>query len=86
MKKFVCAVALMALFLALPAAAQDKKVGENLTYTKTTVYSFEASDIESDCSRSAWDYAETRRGVKHSNLIKVREEFKDKVMQSVSDL
>jgi hypothetical protein len=29
---------------------------------------------------------EARKKVKHSNLIRIREEFKDKVMQSVGEL
>ena len=32
------------------------------------------------------EYVEARNKVKHSNLIKIREEFKDKVMQSVGEL
>ncbi len=86
MKKFVFAVGLMVLF-ALPAAAQGKKVGENVTYKKTTVYSFEAVTlILCDGTTPSGDDVGARRPVKQPRLIKVREEFKDKVMQSVGDL
>lgn len=85
MKKFAWALSLLAL-LALPAAAQHKKVGENPIYRKTTVYSFEVVTIESECYQAAWDFVRARRPAKLPSLIRVREEFKDKVMRSVGDL
>jgi hypothetical protein len=84
MMKFVLVV-MLALF-ALPALAQDKKAGENVTYKKTTEFSFEDDTIEGDLTKPDGEYVEARKKVKHSNLIKIREEFKDKVMQSVGEL
>ncbi len=69
--------------LAAPAFAQDKG---NVTYKKQTEYSFEDDTIEGDLSKPDGEYVEARKTVKHSNLIKIREEFKDKVMQSVGEL
>lgn len=68
--------------LAMPAFAQDKGV----TYKKQTEYSFEDDTIEGDLTKPDGEYVEARKSVKHSNLIKIREEFKDKVMQSVGEL
>ncbi len=68
--------------LATPAFAQDKGV----TYKKQTEYSFEDDTIEGDLTKPDGEYVEARKTVKHSNLIKIREEFKDKVMQSVGEL
>jgi hypothetical protein len=85
MKRDLFVVGLMAV-MALPALAQDKKGGENVTYKKTTEYSFEDDTIEGDLTKPDGEYIEARKRVKHSNLIKIREEFKDKVMQSVGDL
>ena len=82
MKKLVL---MMLALQALPALAQDKK-GENVTYKKTTEYSFEDDTIEGDLTKPDGEYIESRKKVKHSNLIKIREEFKDKVMQSVGEL
>lgn len=70
--------------VAGPAFAQDK--GGNVTYKKTTEYSFEDDTIEGDLTKPDGEYVEARKTVKHSNLIKIREEFKDKVMQSVGEL
>jgi hypothetical protein len=75
----------MGLLLALPAFAQDKG-GDKVSYKKQTEYSFEDDTIEGDLTKPDGEYVEARKKVKHSNLIKIREEFKDKVMQSVGEL
>ena len=74
---------LMLVMLAAPAFAQDKS---GVTYKKQTEYSFEDDTIEGDLTKPDGEYVEARKRVKHSNLIKIREEFKDKVMQSVGEL
>jgi hypothetical protein len=58
----------------------------NVSYKKTTEYSFDDDTIEGDLTKPDGEYVEARNKVKHSNLIKIREEFKDKVMQSVGEL
>ncbi len=69
------------------AVAQDKKGGEgNVRYNKQTQIDFEDDTIEGDLSKPDGEYVEARKKVKHSNLIRVREEFKDKVMKSVGEL
>jgi hypothetical protein len=70
------------------ALGEDKKSGggDNVRYSKTTTISFEDDTIEGDLSRPDGEYVEAIKKVKHSNLIRVREEFKDKVMQSVGEL
>ncbi len=80
---------LSSFLLALPALGQDKaekKGGENVVYKKTTEFSFEDDTIEGDLTKPDGEYVEARKRVKHSNLIRIREEFKDKVMQSVGEL
>lgn len=76
---------LMIAALAFPALAQEKGGGK-VTYKKQTEYSFEDDTIEGDLTKPDGEYVEARKKVKHSNLIKIREEFKDKVMQSVGEL
>ena len=65
---------------------QAKGGDGNVVYKKTTEYSFEDDTIEGDLTKPDGEYVEARKKVKHSNLIKIREEFKDKVMQSVGEL
>ena len=77
---------LIATLLSIPAFAADKGGGGKETYKKTTEYSFDDDTIEGDLTKPDGEYVEARKKVKHSNLIKIREEFKDKVMQSVGEL
>ena len=83
----------LALFAALTLAGtalaqEDKKGGDegNVRYSKQTTISFEDDTIEGDLTRPDGEYVEARKKVKHSNMIRIREEFKDKVMQSVGEL
>ncbi|MFL5319865.1 MAG: adventurous gliding motility protein CglF [Myxococcaceae bacterium] len=80
------------LVLALTAAgavyAQDKgdKGDGNVKYNKTTSYDFEDDTIEGDLTKPDGEYVEARKKVQHSNLIRIREDFKEEVMQSVGEL
>jgi hypothetical protein len=77
-----------ALLLPLLGSAQDKK-GEaqpKIEYEKKTVINFEDDTIEGDLKRPDGEYVEARQKVDHSNLIKIREDWRDKVMQSSGDL
>jgi hypothetical protein len=82
MKKLV-----LLMVLAGPAAAlaQDEQ-GGNVRYARTTEINFEDDTIEGDLTKPDGEYVEARKRVNHSNLIRIREEFKDKVMQSVGEL
>ncbi len=77
---------------AVPALAQDDEGqasggGEgNVRYSKTTTIDFEDDTIEGDLTKPDGEYVEARKKVKHSNLIRIREDFEDKVMQSVGEL
>lgn len=73
--------------LAGTATAEDKKSGnESARPSRTTTINFEDDTIEGDLSRPDGEYVEGRKAVKHSNLIRIREEFKQKVMESVGEL
>jgi hypothetical protein len=84
---------LAALLLALPlaGAAQSPPTPEGgqapkIEYEKKTVINFEDDTIEGDLKRPDGEYVEARRKVDHSNLIRIREDWRDKVMQSSGDL
>ena len=86
MKKLI---AILAVLLAPAAIAQDEGTtkGEgNVRYQKTQTINFEDDTIEGDLTKPDGEYVEARKKVNHANLIKVREDFKDKVMESVSEL
>jgi hypothetical protein len=77
----------IALALPLAAAAQQKNdAPPKVEYEKKTVINFEDDTIEGDLKRPDGEYVEARQKVEHSNLIRIREDWKDKVMQSSGDL
>ena len=79
----------IALLASAVAFAQGKRGGgggDNVSYKKTTEYSFDDDTIEGDLTKPDGEYVNATTKVKHSNLIKIREEFKDKVMASVGEL
>ncbi|HSM94007.1 MAG TPA: adventurous gliding motility protein CglF [Anaeromyxobacteraceae bacterium] len=73
------------LFLA-PALVQAAEPAPKVEYEKKTVINFEDDTIEGDLKRPDGEYVEARRKVDHSNLIKIREEWRDKVTQASGDL
>ena len=82
--------ALVVLMLGLPGLAEARDPppggGGKVTYEKKTVINFEDDTIQGDLTKPDGEYVESRKKVRHSNLINIREEFKDKVLQSVGEL
>jgi hypothetical protein len=77
----------LALATVAFADGEGSKGGdENVRYSKQTTINFEDDTIEGDLTKPDGEYVEARKRVAHSNLIRIREEFKDKVMQSVGEL
>ena len=81
--------------IALPLAASAQREPERaqppaqeprVEYEKKTVINFEDDTIEGGLKRPDGEYVEARRRVDHSNLIKIRENWRDKVMQASGDL
>jgi hypothetical protein len=82
---------LVLLALAPLAGAAEEKAapaqgGAKVEYEKKTVINFEEDTIEGDLKRPDGEYVESRKRVDHSNLIKIRESWRDKMMQSSGDL
>jgi hypothetical protein len=81
-------VALVALALPLLAGAQSKKdaPAPKVEYEKKTVINFEDDTIQGDLTRPDGEYVEARKKVQHSNLIKIREDWREKVLLAPDDL
>jgi hypothetical protein len=77
-----------ALILPLLGSAQEKKAQApgKVEYEKKTVINFEDDTIEGDLKRPDGEYVTAKEKVDHSNLIKIREDWRDKVMQASGDL
>ncbi len=86
-KSLLTAVVLGAPVLVPGLALAAPKAPEATTaYEKKTVINFEDDTISGDLTRPDGEYIEGRKTVQHSNLIRVREEFRAKVLQSVGEL
>ncbi len=80
-------VLLAMLALPLAASAQEQAAPKpTVTYEKRTEINFEDDTIDGDLKRPDGEYVEARRKVSHSNLIKIRENWRDKVMQASGEL
>jgi hypothetical protein len=79
---------LAALVLPLAAWGQDKKAPPEpkIEYEKKTVINFDDDTIQGDLTRPDGEYVEARKRVNHSNLIKIREEWRDKVKQAAAEM
>jgi hypothetical protein len=86
MRKVLFLAFFASLLVGGTALAQAKKSEGGVTYEKKTVINFEDDTIEGDLTKPDGEYVEARKTVRHSNLIKIREEFRDKVLQSVGEL
>ena len=78
---------LTALLVPLAATAEEKKQPEpRVEYEKKTVINFDDDTIQGDLTRPDGEYVEARKRVNHSNLIKIREDWRDKVKQAAAEL
>lgn len=75
---------LLGMLLAIPAlaGAQEKTV----EWAKETVLDFEDDTIQGDLTRPDGEFLDARNKVRHTNLIKVREDFREEVLESVGEL
>jgi hypothetical protein len=76
------------LLIALPSAAFAQLTDEeaNVIYQKKTIVNFDEDTIDGDLLMPDGEYVESRKRVRHSNLIRIREDFREKILRSVSSL
>ena len=74
------------------ARAQDAEqpqgeIGEaGVIYQKKTVVNFGEDTIAGDLQLPDGEYIESRKRLRHSNLIRIRDNFRDKILRSVSSM
>jgi hypothetical protein len=76
------AIVLAVVFAAGSAFAQD----DDVIFKKKTVYNFEDDTITGDLTRPDQEFLTGRKLARHKSLIRVRENFRERVLQSVKDL
>lgn len=67
----------VSLLVAAPAMAQE------VVYEKHSVVDFGDDTIDGNLTRPDGQYLESRKNQRHINLIKVRENFRPEILQSV---
>jgi hypothetical protein len=82
MKRRLIASALGLFVIVLPLAAQADEV----VYQKHTVVEFGDDTIDGNLSRPDGQYLESRKRLRHQRLIKVRENFRAEILQTVRGL
>lgn len=70
----------IALVTAAPAVAQEAEE------ERVTEIDFEDDTISGDLQRPDGELVEARRRVQHTNLIRERETFRNRILESVGDL
>ena len=78
--KRLCLCLLVLGLMPSAALAADKK------QQAAQEISFEEDTVTGDLTKPDGEYVEARRKIEHTSLIRVREEFQNEVLQSVSDL
>jgi hypothetical protein len=59
---------------------------EEVVYKKHTVVDFGDDTVEGDLSKPDGAYLESRKRLRHQRLIKVRENFRPEILQSVTGM
>ncbi len=78
---------LAALLFPIATLSQEKKPPEpRVEYEKKTVINFDDDTIQGDLTRPDGEYVEARKRVNHSNLIKIREDWREKVKQASAEM
>ena len=75
------AILFVALGVAAPALAAD-----NTTYEQKQVVDFGEDTIEGDLTKPDGDMFDSRKRAKHKKLIRVRDNFRSEVLQSIRAL
>jgi len=87
MRVWMLIVALLpGIAVAQDASSSSSAEASAAKAQKRTEFSFEEDTIEGDLSRPDGEYVEAVKRVPHSNLIKIRDDYREKVMQSVDEL
>jgi hypothetical protein len=68
------------------APAAGGAAGNSVQYKQKTVYDFDDDTVEGDMVRPDGEFVDSRRGAKHSSLIKIRENFIPEMLKSVEGI
>ena len=72
--------------VSLAQKAAPPPAGDGVSYKSKTVYDFDDDTVEGDLVRPDGEFVDTRKGAKHSSLIKIRENFIPEMIKSAEDI
>ena len=78
-------VSLVTAAFAQVAIAQEGG-DEGVVYRKKTIINFGEDTIDGDLTKPDAAYIESRKRVRHSNLIRIRENFRMEILHSVAGM
>ena len=78
--------AMMSMTSGLVFAQGKPAAGGDVQYKSKTVYDFDDDTVEGDLVRPDGEFVDTRKGAKHSSLIKIRENFIPEMIKSAEDI
>lgn len=84
MRKILSIIAAVAV-MSVAGSAFAQESGD-VVYRKHTVVDFGDDTIEGDLSKPDGAYLESQKRLRHQRLIKVRENFRPEILQSVTTL
>ena len=79
-------VSMAALGLVLGSLVPAGATAQQVQYKKKTEYDFEEDTISGDLTTPDGEFVESRRRIRHANLIRIRENFHREILQSVGEL
>jgi hypothetical protein len=83
---FLGATLLVSSGAAFAQAKGAPAAGGDVQYKSKTVYDFDDDTVEGDLVRPDGEFVDTRKGAKHSSLIKIRENFIPEMIKSAEDI
>jgi hypothetical protein len=85
MRKMLVVAGLLML-VGASARAQDTNAVDGQQFQRKTVINFEDDTIEGDLKTPDGEYLEARKKARHKSLIKIRENFRRRILQSAGSL
>lgn len=79
-------VAFSGISLSGLGSARAEEGQDTVIYQKKTVYNFEDDTITGDLTKPDQEFLTGRKLAHHKSLIRIREDFKEKILQSAKGL
>jgi hypothetical protein len=80
------AVMCLAGSLATASVAHAQEEDPGVSYKRKTVINFEDDTIEGNLKTPDGQYLEARKKMRHRSLIRIRRDFRRKIMSSIGEL